>query len=794
MNKNYSTETIVVNGTPITSAYREIGTIPIWAKSGDYDKQELINIKGMVLKEIDRSIKDEVNSIMLHVYTSAIRVSGSIPKGYYHVDDHGNIVLNEQDAKERAIDSDGDRGSLWFKHGMNKSDAMLIKFPITKRCPWLKPYGKVIEKFRSLPENLDVGNPFPKIETVQEFDKHFLHSRQDALVGIKTNNADARDIYFARGFTGVEKRSALASNDWRYEDIEGGMKNVRGHLIQQTSDYDNFSYSIEGNHSGLWVNSKGLPKTTLLKANLSDLQNEWYNLICTTRRRKRGPVRGTSRYSNQYRNQTLMSDLVSLGAIRFHHIYHQDETLGMCAVVTVHDRQGKIVGLTSVKRDGASVVNYGYVVPPQFRIKQYFKANGHNVDPDEVVWDEGWKWREVLMDDTIKYHEAEYVGTEVYKLTPEQVLEVELSKMYYMKVKTWDQVEENPAYIRKVIMKIEETCGKYGYPMHLTNEESIVKIGSKYANEQTLTIASESFSVEFDTRIPERIVAARSTLFSAFQGSKYQPALLGGDKGKCRSNLMFGISRRGTNFVPIWAPEGCNPKRSGEIKRQIANSKALGECWFFICDSDTETQMFCTPEGYEKQSIDGIFMPRIITPTAGEEYTTLEVRSLSGEMSKIHLIDPRRTARVGKIVLPCGIKNQLAVLENDIWVWNGKGRSKAHFVLSYKELINKQCFRALVDKYFVSVDDVLIDGKEVRGMVLKMPAYRTLNHSENVAPGFRDTSYNGVSGLIIASCLEQEVKYTPPQNIGSKEYVEALRNLYSELEEIQFSLQSSNLY
>lgn len=793
--QTFTEEIIVINGIDVKTAYREIGTIPTWAKSGNYDRQALANVKKMVLKEIDRAIKDEVNSVMLNMYTAAIRVSGSIPKGYYHIDDYGNIMVNEEDAKERAIDSDGDRGSMWFKGKKNQSEAMLVKFPITKRCPWLKPYGTVTEKFHSLPADLDIGDFYPKIETAQEFDKLFLHSRQDALVGIKTNNADARDIFFSRGLTGEEKRASLAQSPWRFEDIEGGMKNVRGHTINQSSDYDKYSYSISSTNKGLWVHSKDLPKSFLLDGDLDHMFDQWFNLECSTKRRKRKPLRDSGRPSVKYRNETLMRDLINLGAIRFHHIYHQDETLGMCAVVTVHAKDGNVIGLTSVKKDGASVVNYGYVVPPQFRIRQHFKVNGKKVNSDEVVWDNGWKWREALDENQVKYHDAEYHGTDVFKLSPEQVLEIELSKMFYMKVKTWEQVENNPVYIRKVIAKLEETCGKYGYPMLLTNEKSIVKIGSKYANEQTLTIASESFSVEFETRIPERVVLCRPGLFKAFQvaGSKYQPALLGGDKGKCRSNLMFGISRKGTNFIPVWAPEGCNPKRSGEIKRQIANSKPLGDCYFFICDCDTETQMFCTPEGLEKQSIDGIFMPRIITPTKDEDFTTLEIRSLAGEVSKVHLIDPRRTARLGKIVLPCGVKNQLAALEDDIWVWNGKGRSKAHFVMSYKELINKQCFRALVDKYFVGFDDALINGQEVRGMVLRMPAYRTLNHSENVAPGYRDTRFNGMSGLIITSSLEEEVGFTPAQNLEAKEYVEALRCLYLELEQVQRSLQGSNL-
>ena len=86
----------------------------------------------LMRQERHRSFVDAVGA-RFDVHSAPIRVSDDVEPGFYYLDPEGLIVINEQWALVRAIDSDGDVARLITTE--SKLGAILIKFPLTKSVP-----------------------------------------------------------------------------------------------------------------------------------------------------------------------------------------------------------------------------------------------------------------------------------------------------------------------------------------------------------------------------------------------------------------------------------------------------------------------------------------------------------------------------------------------------------------------------------------------------------------------------------------------------------------------------------
>lgn len=772
--------------------HRDFGITPPWAMPFEANEKGVDIILHHLNKEITRAVKKELLSFTVRTYTAPIRVSGSVQVGHYFIDSFGNIVVNEQEASGNAWDSDGDRAQILCFGTLGKCPAAIVKFPITKTVKWFKPQETLSETFKSLPTKaLDLDDRHEKVD-YELACKTVIKKRTDPQVGLKTVHVDKRDIRRANSLSDPKDRRSLIGQDpFRFELIEGGMKAVRGSSVTASAfnDFGRNRYKLTD--GGLWLSGQSLDLSELINSSkidelMGELQQKYWNLETSSEVK---PVKQKFNWSPDVskpkpREHTLFDDLVRLGMIQTLELGHLIPGCNL-TLVWVADRHGNPVALTSQKKDGLSTVNYFYLVPPQVKVEYVFMdAHGYKVDSSLVDKVNG-KW--VAFQEEVGYFPVTLQECNVILVNSYQVVKESFDQLWYKKTKKWSDIEnpDNARYVSRILSALEEQCSRCG--IHCLGSEFFegqVSVKGKTLNQTSIDVGKTCVGIDFGSTNPEKIWEASKQIMMLFQGTGLKPNVMGLDRGKARPNQLMTLSKAERNHVPLYAPLGCNPVRSAEMKKQLANSKRLPNCYLVIVDGNTESQMFATPSGVDKQHLEGgVFMPKVVLPELSDEYEEVLVRSVTGQEKALNLSSARKTAEVGKIIHGAGIKNCLAPMDQATFKHEGQTLN-VDFMMNYKEFIKKGCLKAMIDAFGLSKElqrIYLADGTIIMGVVLKLTLYRTLNGSENVAPGWRDSRFSGMAGIMTGSALENNAEgvehflqngLTP--NVVARDYIKDL--------------------
>lgn len=186
-------------------------------------KREKPHLKGAILKtglkKMAKMMADCISLKQVKGIEAPIGI-GDIPKGTILIDKE-RIIMNQEDAENRAIDSDGDRGIVISRHGW----AILIKHPITRPLEAMKVIKeKNIKLYKIIS---DISETFEKTRT--KIDKEMFRKMHKVLdIGIKDRYWSIKDLYETRMLPFQERIKELCADPGRFMDIEKkGLKSVR---------------------------------------------------------------------------------------------------------------------------------------------------------------------------------------------------------------------------------------------------------------------------------------------------------------------------------------------------------------------------------------------------------------------------------------------------------------------------------------------------------------------------------------------------------------------------------------
>jgi hypothetical protein len=195
---------------------------------------------------------------------------------------------------------------------------------------------------------------------------------------------------------------------------------------------------------------------------------------------------------------------------------------------------------------------------------------------------------------------------------------------------------------------------------------------------------------------------------------------------------------------PDLFPKRCVVRRQGDLLSQLANSKKLGEATFFVVDCADKNQLLATKAGMKFQKLENsVYLPTII---AGDEEgdpkneATHVVRKLDGRVQTVRTVPARNMdSATGKIVTMTGTKNVVADLRQNVTIQ--ETGEVVHFVMPWQELKAKGCLQYWRERGVEGT--AFLNGKLVKGWVVKLEAFRTLNPGENLRGRRRVASLKG---------------------------------------------------
>lgn len=822
--RSYNLTVNTYKGLRLAAPARHFGvntpTLTVWQRfvenihSRDLTFSDVQRMGIITLEEIKRFFQQEACGFTSKVYRGPIRMSHAVKPQHYFIDEFGNITLNHDDCVNRYIDSDGDMATVIEKDEAGVIRGILVKYPLTKR-------PMIMTRMTEIPlENFnDFGDftPMPLEEklTLEQWKEKFIKKHLDAEVGIKQIHCDGKDLFhiWEKGLTGHEAHQYLGTDIYRATLIEeGGMKVNRKDDAEEVS-IDSKIYDINKNLRQ-FLHKSALPvKDDLLYTDVQEIQERVWNLNSRVTCTPGNPdaLKEEPKY-RIYEKKALFNKLVKQGILKIEIIPHSDPVLKYIMRVQVTNQDGTPVGLTSIKRDSYSEVNYTfYVLPRILFVNEIGGKRGAG-----PAWRGTRTGRLYTTDEVLESKKGELMAGEMYERvilcrqntrilfdTPEATLCKALGSVWIeagrydeyvgRDVNLWTKFQSDPSFATQVLRSLEEACGKYGYNCPTFNG---------IPNPVTLEMAKNVFNVEYFSSSAYKKVQMASFLLETYNKFKeagltdYMPSLLGGDKGKARTNQKYTLTKDISTMRPKWAPKGADATRCGHIKSQLANSKFLGKAVIAITGPSVEksptssNQMFATPSGVKKQKLNhNLFMPIMVDPeeTVGAIQHTF--KDFSGKKQTVHLIDGRHTATTGKIITQYATKNMLAPIHQITANIAGK-EYDVDFVMSRTEFEEKGALNAILQNEKAIRTTVEINGKEVEVMLVIIPVFRTLATGENVVPGPGKQRFSRLPGLFVAGAIERLDCYSETsltsKGFGAcdEKYLRALRRFFKQLERL----------
>jgi len=760
-------------GQPVVIPFRVIGEKSVIGKDGKVSNVKQINegIKAAADREdfpklIDM-LEDQyfktlrmVTGIPVKGHYGPVFTSADIAPEYYFTTPEGGTVVNEDLMTSRAVDSDGDhalRSNLkdangkYFKH----REAMFIKFPFTKKVPVLKelPGKYPYTTFTPVPEDkeiviTDMSEKY-NLDALVEKAKDVLAM---PLVGPTDNYFDYKEAMAVKDLDSYHmKVQHLFEDEDRFLAMEGDMKKVRGGKMEKVEIPRRRSI---GTLPTCWILGMARGKSYSLLPEIKDaiymmryLEGMEFETVESALSRRDDEVFPIpKKLEINSKGHGIVQRLIDLKLLTIEKIPHAVPGL-FVSVIRLYTpskdyRTLHPVAVTETKRD-TSVMTYCIVVSP-------------------IV---------VNYDNQVKIVPIEYA------------LEAHLnSVMTFMPLSGghWpsrlDHIHQNPVKSAMLEKALREFLSKYGYFLY----------HNKTMKTMALAVAKNKIAVHFQTKNPHEKAAFMKELNIKLKATKLAIVPCGGNKkGTERAN--FSICDPVT-FSPLYAGKYADPKRSCQIASQLANAVPLPRKACLVITGRPEDgkgtggQMFMTSEGAELSKLSNVFLNSLVYQKDENHQQRTTFRNFAGEEFEGWLGDPQATSEIPKILSPIGLKNMAMRIYNKIQVQHNGFWFEPDFLLSLKEIEDKDAWNSLVE-HGVERSFMNNNGEIIPCFIVFINLYRSTNASECVKPGKKTRVVSGMEAHAIKEVLLNH-NLEIPESEPDMEYLEAIRKAVAQIRDI----------
>lgn len=774
-----SSITTIINGVPHVQE-QEPPYIPLLRK---YEENGSHNAAAAAIESMRKEIL--INLILemgvsALVYEAPIAVSAECPADTLIIDTGADrIIMNEATGAWRYIDADGDRAVVVFNE--DRTMGVLVKYPITMQpqsfnLVWMKsrdlkesfkPLTKEgLDKYLAEAEKLakDTGKPGllepMRMETPQEVFDLFAKGEQIVPVGLLTSGHNAMELAECQKMSFQDKMEYIFNSriqedgkPLRAHEIEdGGMKasrkdgvvqNIEPEALrfgrQQTLDYP-YAWGLTSASSIGTMNAKQTEFVT--NADLPTLVGDILNLkvgFRTVRAQPSAPKKET------YVEGGLVTKLMRLGRLRYTEIPHENPKMPPCVVIYLTLPNGKICGLTDVKREGAREegLTYAFIVPPIFDCRTIYDEHGDPAEGCEATYE----WVHPInhlakclssFDSTVK---ATYDGP----------------VLWYWPSNEADFLKRG-VKITNLQKALTEWCGKYGDPCPSHTDENGIPVPSAIAE----GIMKRTVVVDYGTattpeeKWPLAQKALKSCNFS-----------LVGSKG---NNVLIRKYMLANEFGGSWADSQgkAHLARPGKIRAQALRAVSRKQYRVAIVLSETQNGVLITPSGIEKQLTTEAFLPQVYNTEAEyQEYldamgvspedhpvVVTDITTWTKEVRRVWVTSPRSCIRVGKLVDMLGSKFMPRPYEQAYFLGEGDEPEEIDLIIPLEELIAKFNHLAfLKGKGTVEEGIITVGDQTFKALVLTRTFLRTGAASENIRGRFRRARFKSMDSFPIAHAI-----------------------------------------
>lgn len=735
----YEVVEVTLYGTKIEVPYRPLpnGETPphVAVLTGRASDDQKVRIAAPLLKTLVAREAHRQLAISASGHEGQIVMCESLQKYEYSVTDHGQVVISNSYGKELEIDTDGDRGTVIMVMVRNPSKKLkrlmvrtgtfrqwrrngnlvhfVLKYPQHGQfmpMKFVSPKNLCWEMEDDLPVEFHEWNHEPEVKSGAEWEENFRNRHKPNQVGIATVFANMADIHDAQA--NPELAWIGANLERRVAMIEADMKAARksvGELDKYGVEYNLHSLKYppigalihQGNVNGFWELAE--------KFTPEQLQGMFTNIhhpIWGTQPLKEKPELAEREQARRPKSvYTGWSDELFQNYVHEERFKHP---LGHMAIFT-------------------------------------FVVDGHQVDMSVTKNDSplAVMAHHILVSPVIKVLRGEVVvlqPREVLQLALEQQMRIPgKSLKAVLEMKDADGAQKHTWVLSKIQNILQETLSRCGSPIMKTDEGW---------NPTTLRTIYASGMVWYSSTLVDNTLKEIKAIHKWFaeQGQGLGLLTVSGTKGKAKEFVRYLLGKKLDE--PVLYPKGCNVRRQGDLIAQVANSMRIGKATFFVVDGADENQLLATKDGVKLQEFEkSIYLPTIVTEDlAGEHGEVHTVRKLDGRVLKVHTVNPKnRNSKMGKIITLTGTKNVAVDLRQKVTIQ--ETGEVVHFIMPWKELKAKGCLQYWRERG--EPGSAFINGKLVKGWVVKLEAFRTLNPGENLRGRRRVASLRGYAAWFL---------------------------------------------
>lgn len=713
-------------------------------------------------KEILLSITRE-SALLIKGLEAPIAVSASVPAGHVLYDGH-RITLNEQEARDHYIDSDGDRGTLHFSD--DHEEAILVKFPITMQPMRLTVLRETIKEIA-----YDFGNAeweavkemYPVKSMAQgDWDHKALFEKRhrDVPVGLLTNAWNCYDLFQTQGMPYWERIGTIfntfidpaTGKTQRSIDIEDyGMKAVRKEGVEATqAEVLKFGAGKSLAYRHAWaltsVSSIGRMRANQLDwvigSDLKQLTTEIRQLDIAFR-----DVKPSIRAEKPPHaiDGNLVTRLANLGLIRWIEYAHADPKMPpsvMVFLTLAHNPNSPTfttVALTDVKRENRDEgLTFAFLLAPVYDNLALLNEEGELASPPKHMFVHPIDHMAKVLatfDSTIR----PFNGGEIQGYFPTDIADFK-NPLRATKV----------ANLQKAIL---EYCGVYGDPCPAYHQN-----GQIVPSPMAYGIITRSLVIDYGRDMNEMEmwdVAQNAMKLCHFCDV--------GSKSTSRRIRKYMLANKAGGS--ILAPTNVHPSRPAMGRAQLQRALKPVTLTVAVVQMDTLNQALITPSGIAKQETNEAFLPQVFNTWesyenylkghgfTAEDMPAKEVRyqTWTGEKRVCWVLGAKTSIKIGKLVdlignkfMPRKIHQVRAVkIDKNVQVTE----HLVDLIMPINELIDKYNHHAFLKD--AEEVEIKFDGNRVLAMMVTATFYRTGAASENIPPRMRRSAYKGIDMLPI---------------------------------------------
>ncbi len=695
-------------------------------------------------------------------WTGFIRSCSSLESNTFAIDPNGSIVVNENWANSRAVDQDGDWGSVPIidnsKEGppeppkgransvmgkalaqvgieTNDGCSCLIKHPFTMHVPILKqvPWTPSLDKYYSFSlkdwASLQTHQEVPNYSREDQWEMYEKNHAPN-LVGPLTNAHNAAELYDSQNMDYLERLDYLFSLPERHEDIElGQLRAMRKEGKEVETNYPILLRGIVIDPE--WRPCLSSKRTVMRSSDAALAAIDSYDSRDYVERLRRLHItfgepqpkeefklNNTKPPTNYFNNGDMVGRLKAVGALQIAEVPHHLEGYHSC-VMRLTDGYGHPVALVDTKRHGS--VGYTFRVPP-------------------VVW---WDGEHVMLSNPEDYLNTMFTESN-FAINSQ---EYGYRGMWPRTTKDLQWYNTKSTLAQNAIQKFVSSFG-----LDVVESDHLEIVGKFTIG---LTIA-----VDYSTW-PEAPALFMAKIVEAFEKTFGVIPCYAGGKSSNPDVRKYVLAR--LDGTPLTVPEGkpCNPRRCGNILSQLSRSAVLKDDMTVAVVSGinynkesapprNKTQVLITPTGIDKQRFKELFMERvslIMEPGQDDkesDFTGIkEVHKMDGSKGIVYTAPPKAVTKIGKLVDRYGNK----FVPGETLQATLKDGTPIDLIFPVQEMLAKDNAHALLENAREEVMEW--NGQTLTVLVITARFFRTTAASENLPARRRITTARGIDGKAI---------------------------------------------